>query len=105
MAEINDVQLRDFCNSDLRIIADLLTRLDVRATGAIETYNARNLGSIIDSAGAGNLIADGSETDGRTRCVGGDVYNFVTLMTELEAFFAANSRRDVVGKWQVNGNR
>ena len=104
MAEIDNPQLRDFCNGSLRVIADKLATIDADLSGIQEEYNAKNLGTVIDAAGSTNLIADGSETDGRTRVAGGDVYNFVTLLSDLQTFIT-EGRRDVIAKWQVNGYR
>lgn len=101
---LNAPQLVEFCNSDLRQIADLLTRLNTRSEAAYATYNARNLGTVINDGGASNPVLDGSATDGRTICTGGDVYNMVTLLTDL-ATFMTQGRRDVLAKWNVNGDR
>jgi hypothetical protein len=105
MPEINNAQLTKFCNEVLRIQSDAIARVDMLIPGIIAEYNAKNLGTVIDSGGAGELITDGSVTDGRTRVVGGDVYNLITLLTDLKAFFDAGGagRRVVLAKWQVNG--
>jgi hypothetical protein len=108
MAEINNPQLTDHCNASLRVLGDKLTELMILTETAITEYSARNLGSIIDAAGSSNLITDGSETNGRTRVAGGDVYNFQTLLSAIVAFVDdANfpGRRDVIAKWNVNGHR
>lgn len=102
MADLSNPQLVHFCNEDVRQLADRLAALDVALTPFLETYNARDLGTIIEAGGAGNLIDDGSEQDGRTRVVGGDVYNFVTLIQDLQTFITTG-RRDVIYRWQVNG--
>lgn len=101
--EIQDAQLTNYCNEGLRPLADSLTRVDVLLPVLIAQYNARNLGTIINDLGANKLITDGSELDGRTRRVGGDVYNLVTLMQDLKTFLDAPGRRDVLNGWQVNG--
>ena len=105
MPEINNAQLTEFCNDDLRKIADALARADMLLPGLRATYDQRGLGSIIDAAGSSNLVTDGSAVDGRTRVTGGDVYNLVTLIDDLRTFFTASGRRDVLAKWQVNGLR
>lgn len=102
MANLSNPQLVHFCNEDVRQLADRLAALDAALTPFLETYNARDLGTIIEAGGAGNLIDDGSEQDGRTRVVGGDVYNFVTLVQDLQTFMTTG-RRDVIYRWQVNG--
>lgn len=56
------------------------------AERAVGEYNQRDLGTIINAGGASELIADGSQTDGRTRVAGGDVFNEVTLMQDFLTF-------------------
>ena len=104
MPELNNPQLVEFCNSDLRQVADALVRLDSRTSDAAATYLARNLGTVINDGGSTELIADGSATDGRTRCAGGDVFNLVTLMADLQTFLT-QGRKDVLAKWKVQGDR
>lgn len=100
MAEINNPQLTRFCNESLRVIADKLAEIDKNLAGIQKDYVAKNLGTIINDAGSTNLITDGSESDGRTRVAGGDVYNLVTLLTDLQTFIT-EGRRDVIAKWQI----
>lgn len=102
MADINNAQLTDHCNGDLRPIADLLQKLVTLGPVHIATYNARGLGDIINAAGSTNNVADGSDIDGRTRVTGGDVFNLQTLLADLGTFFT-QGRKDVIAKWQVNG--
>ena len=104
MAELSDPQLADFCNTALRPLADKLQTLITQAPLAVAIYNARNLGTVLDKGGAGNLVEDGSAVDGRTRRSGGDIYNFVTLLMDLDAFMT-QGRKDVIAGWQVNGLR
>lgn len=99
---LNSPQLAEFCNSELRQIADKFVALKIRIDSAVAEYNARNLGTVINDGGSGNVIADGAETDGRTIVVGGDVWNFVTLMQDFQTFMTSG-RVDVLYKWQVNG--
>jgi hypothetical protein len=108
---LDNAQLVEFCNDELRQIADQLVRLKIRTEAAIAEYNARELGTVINDGGSTNPVLDGSATDGRTVATGGDVWNFITLMQDLETFFAGGTvpetvgRVDVIYKWQVNGNR
>ena len=102
MAELNNAQLVEFCNSTLRPLADNIQRL-VTVLPLIEgVYNARNLGTVINDGGAGNFVADRSDTDGRTRVTGGNVFNLITLVQDMQTFLT-QGRKDVVTKWQVNG--
>ena len=104
MAEHTNPQVIEFANVDGRQIADALARLITRTADAKATYLARDLATPIEATGAGNLIADGSASDGRTRVTGGDIYNLVTLMTDFQTFMT-QGRRDVIAKWKVNGDR
>ena len=101
---LDNAQLVDFCNDELRQIADKFVALKIRVDAAYEEYNARNLGTIINDGGPSNPVLDGSATDGRTIGTGGDVYNMVTLMADFQTFMTSG-RIDVLYKWQVNGNR
>jgi hypothetical protein len=102
---LDNAQLVEFCNDELRQLGDMLTRLDLRTTAANAEYLARDLGTIIEAGGSSGPVLDGSATDGRTICAGGDVYNLITLVQALQTFFAVAGRRDVIAKWNVNGHR
>ena len=108
MPEIANPQLTDHCNASLRVLGDRLTTLLILTETALTEYSARNLGTIINDAGSSNLITDGSETDGRTRVAGGDVYNFNTFLDDFIEFVddpETPGRRDVIAKWNVNGHK
>lgn len=101
-AEIASPQVVDFANNSMRTLANDLTKTEATLTVIKDTYDARNLGTIISDAGAGNLIADGSALDGRTRRTGGDVFNMVTFIDDFNAFLDQNGRRELLHGWQVN---
>lgn len=102
-------QLTEFCNDELRQLGDRLKALDLRSAAAVAEYNARDLGTIINAGGSSGPVLDGSgngpNPDGRTVCTGGDVFNFVTLLQDLQTFFGVSGRRDVITKWNVNGHK
>jgi hypothetical protein len=102
---LDNTQLTEFCNDELRQLGDLLTRLDLRANAANAEYLARDLGTVIEAGGSSGPVLDGSATDGRTICTGGDVYNLITLIQAMQTFFAVAGRRDVIAKWNVNGHK
>jgi hypothetical protein len=101
---LDNPQLVEFCNDELRQIADRFVQLKIRVDAAHEEYQARNLGNVIEDGGSANPVLDGSAIDGRTIATGGDVYNLITLLTDFQTFLNA-SRVDVLYKWQVNGSR
>jgi len=102
---LDNAQLVEHCNDELRQLGDLATRFIARVKAAKAEYLARNLGTIINDGGASNLIIDGSASDGRTPCTGGDVYNFQTFLGNVETVFDAPGVADVIAKWNVNGHR
>lgn len=102
MAEITTPAVVAYSNNRVRPLADKLIAARRLAQAAIEEYNDQNIGSQINAAGDANLIADGSATDGRPRMVGGDIYNFVTLLQDLDTFFNAG-RVTVIDKAMGNG--
>lgn len=101
MAANSNPQLVHFCNEQLRSLADALALVQQMGTFSNALYNARDLGTIIEAGNAAELIADGSETDGRTRVVGGDVYGMITLINDFNLFMT-QGRQDVLAKWRVN---
>jgi hypothetical protein len=101
---LDNPQLVEFCNDELRQIADRFVALKIRVDAAYEEYNARDLGTIINNGGSSGPVLDGSATDGRTIATGGDVFNLVTLLADFQTFMTAG-RVDVLYKWQVNGNK
>jgi hypothetical protein len=107
MPEITNPQVVLFTNQRIRPISDKLTDAYYAAKQIVSDYNSGDIGSKIDAAGAGNLIADGSETDGRTRLVGGDIYNMITLLQQYILFVENGvvtqaDRTTVISKPHVN---
>lgn len=102
---LDSPQLTEFCNDELRQLGDMLTRMDLRTTAINAEYNARDLGTVINAGGSSNPVLDGSASDGRTICTGGDVFNLITMVQALQTFFAVAGRRDVISKWNVNGHK
>ena len=101
---LDNPQLVEFCNDELRQIADRMVALKIRVDAAYSEYLARELGTVINDGGSTNPVLDGSATDGRTVATGGDVFNLITLMTDFQTFMTSG-RVDVLYKWQVNGSR
>lgn len=81
--EITDAQVIRFSNERVRTIADSLYSTYFRCKSIIDDYNAADIGTKINDGGAGNLVADGSDIDGRTRITGGDIYNLVTAIQQF----------------------
>ncbi len=109
MTEITDPQVIRFANETVRPLCDALYKAYYKSKSAIEDYyNGGDIGTKIDTAGAGNLIADGSDSDGRTRITGGDIYNIITALEHFVSYVEGNAvataaRLDVIAKPHVNG--
>jgi len=86
MAENANQQVVKFANEEVRQVADRFYQLYFRCKQLLANYNAGDIGTKITLAGAGELIADGSDLDGRTRITGGDVFNLITAATAFVAF-------------------
>jgi len=102
---LDSTQLVEFCNDELRQLGDRLKALDIRTAAAVAEYNARDLGTVINAGGSSGPVLDGSASDGRTIVTGGDVFNLITMLQEVQTFFAVSGRRDVIAKWNVNGHK
>lgn len=102
MALNSNPQVIAYSNNRVRPLADKLIRARRDLKAAVEEYNDQNIGSLINAAGDGNILADGSATDGRPQMVGGDLYNFVTLLQDLDTFFNSG-RVTVIDKAMGNG--
>lgn len=107
MAEITNPQVILFDNEHVRPMADSLFQTYWQAKKFLQDYNSGNIGTLINDAGSSLLIADGSDVDGRTRIVGGDIYNLVTAATAFVAFYEGGAvttldRSGVITKPHVN---
>lgn len=105
---LNNPQVVRFANDRCRPLADSLARVRNEAIAVREDYFAQDIGSKINAGGAGNLVEDGSATDGRSPITGGDLYNLITLIEALVGPvdpFLTTDRAAVINKIQVNGNR
>ena len=87
MAENSNPQVVAFANEQIRPLANRLYQAYYAAKQAIANYNAADIGTKIEAVGAGELIADGSATDGRTRITGGDIYNMLTALGEFVDYY------------------
>lgn len=102
-----DPQVIRFFNDRFRQYADLAVRFRRASIALYEDFQAQDLGTQIEAAGAGEIIADGSETDGRSQVTGGDGYALVNIARDVAVtnpFFDAG-RVTAINKVQVNGDR
>ena len=107
MAENSNPQVVTFANERVRPIANKFYQLYYDALSVNADYTAGDIGTKIDTAGASELIADGSAVDGRTRITGGDIYNLMTAIGQFIAYMEGTSvttadRRSVIAKPHVH---
>ena len=108
MPEITNAQVVAFANEKARPIADRLYQAYYKSKSVLLDYNAGDIGTKIDAEGSGNLIADGSTSDGRTRITGGDIYNLITALQQFVNYVEGGTvttadRTTVITKPHVNG--
>jgi hypothetical protein len=107
MAEISNAQVVEFANGRARPMADKLYNAYYSAKSVLQDYTAGDIGTKIGDAGSGNLVADQSDLDGRTRITGGDIWNLITAVEAFIAFVEGGpvpelDRLDVLTKPHVN---
>jgi uncharacterized membrane protein YjgN (DUF898 family) len=83
MAEITDPQVVLFANDRTRSAADKMEILYSILLAWQADYVAQGIAAKIVTAGASNIIADGSEIDGRQRITGNSIINLHAALTQL----------------------
>ena len=81
-----DPQVIAFANTRVRPMADRMFSLYLESQAFLAEYTAGDIGTQIDTAGAGEILVDGSAVDGRTEITGGDIYNLVGAVQEFIDF-------------------
>ena len=104
MSQITDPATIQFCQQMARPFCNLLAKLNIQGPAFNSVYNAQGIGSAINSEGAGNVIADGFAN----AIVGGDIYNFITLLTDFATFLSSNdgsgnNRTTIIDRIQTTG--
>lgn len=109
MPEITNPQVIKFANERIRSIANIVYNAYWQSKSIIEDYNAGDIGTKINDEGSGNLVADGSAVDGRTRITGGDIFNVITALGEFIDYYEGGTvtqadRTDVFSKPHVHNS-
>jgi hypothetical protein len=90
MAEITNPEAVRFCNERVRVAANKLNAAYKFAKEVQAEWFANDLATII-AYNNGDLVVDGSATDGRHPISGIDVNNLITRLSELTTDYDANS--------------
>ena len=70
MAETTDPQVTTWANTRVRSLADKAAALNAALVAYKSDYTAQGIAALVNAAGASQVIADGSATDGRPRITG-----------------------------------
>ena len=89
MAYITNVQAIQFCNEQIRPLANRMAQLYYDAKGVVDEWNANSLSAVIPNTS--DVIVDGSATDGRPIITGAKATNIVTRAQEVIADYEASS--------------
>ena len=90
MADITNAEAVAYCNSRLRPAYDRFAQLYYEAKSLRQEWDANGLGDII-AYNNGDLVVDGSASDGRHPISGVDVNNLITRLTEVVTDMEASS--------------
>ena len=99
-----DPQLVAFCNAQTRVLADVLTAMELKLQPYLDEYQARDIGNLVAAGDPAETIEDGAATDGRPIVTGNDCLLMVNLVNSLKAFWDG-ANKQVIYSWQVNGTR
>ena len=109
--EISNPQIVTFANDRARTIADQILRFSAIVDAFISDYAAQGIASAITAAGASQMIADGSEIDGRQRVTGTKIINLRAALGQLQAALTTTlvtgvgaTAKSVADGIQVNGS-
>lgn len=98
---ITSPQAVRFSNERVRTLADTVARAFTQVQSFAAEFQAKGLADLIPNDGT--VIADGSDTDGRTPITGADVYQMLALADDLLSMASGpNTRLPVVLKAAVN---
>ena len=109
MATINDAQVIRWANERSRSIADRLAELSAAMSAYQSDYAAQGIAAKIVAAGASNLVADGSDVDGRPQISGTQIVNLKAAIDAIVNAMATNvagvgsPTTTIVAAIQVNG--
>lgn len=101
MADITDPTVKAFVNEFVRPAADRIVGLN----STIDVEAARwfaTISPLLSGNADGDVILDGSESDGRTPLTKADVVNFITQMLTIQTQIDGGGVLDVLVKPSVN---
>ena len=105
MADIDSPRARSFANERIRPLADKLAQAYYACRAVLDEWHAQGVSDEIPNTG--DVIIDGSATDGRRSITGAEATNIVVRATEFCADYEASSaaKRNTVLSVAVNPQR
>jgi len=107
---LTDVQVVRWANERSRTIADKMAALYYALVAYQNDYAAEGIAAKIVAAGAGETVADGSDTDGRPRITGTTLQNFNAVVAQMKTAFDAtvagvgSAATVTINQIQINGS-
>ena len=104
MADITNPEAVRFSNEKIRTLADLATRYYYAAKSVANEWGATGMNTKIPSTS--DLIADGSDVDGRSPITGANINGLIGHAEEMIADLEANGnqRLNILLQIEVNGS-
>jgi hypothetical protein len=111
MPDITDPQVVVWANERARTIADALVAFEAKLGGWQSDYAAQSIASQISAAGASELVADGSDVDGRPRITGNQIINLHAAIAQVRTAISTtlvsgvgSPPKTIADAIQVNGS-
>lgn len=105
--DITDKQIIKFCNEKIRSLANTFWEAHFRAQAVLEDYKVGSIEELLAKTPDDALVADGSESDGRTRLSAQDIRNVRAVLLKFGDFMAEEvqtniTRLDAIAKSHTN---
>lgn len=104
MPDITNPEAVRFCNEKARVLADLATRYYYTSLALLNEWDATGMGATIPNTA--DVVADGSDVDGRSRITGAMVHGLHDHVQAMVADLGANNnlKLDTLLQIEVNGS-
>jgi len=91
MADIDNPQVKKFCNEQIRTLADAATQYYYAAEAVVNEWEATGIDALITDTT--DTIVDGSVSDGRTPITGAKVHGLINHVESMLVDLTANNNQ------------
>lgn len=102
MADLDDRQVKDFCNQNCRPLADLMERTNRTISQFLLNVTKIEANAAYIAAADGDVIIDGSETDGRKPVTKLSIGQLKYAAEQAQTAMNVDDREQLVNNWTVN---